>query len=76
MKVPLDPLPDRQLCEYEKIREDIIEERRLAMEQCKDLKNTKKEIGFEVQKEKLRKKDKIKTTKSAKKLNLENEEQS
>ena len=53
MKVPLDPLPERQLCEYEKIREDIIKERRLAMEQCKffeDLKNTKREIGFEVQK--------------------------
>ena len=58
MKIPLDPLPERQLCEYEKIREDIIEERRLAMEECKffeDLKNTKQEIGFEVQKEKPRK---------------------
>ena len=59
MKVPIDPLPERQLCEYEKIREDIIEERRLAMLKCKffeDLKDTKLEIGFGVQKDKLGKK--------------------
>ena len=49
MKLPLDPLPERQLCEYEKIREDIIEERRLAMANCKffeDLKDSKLKIGL------------------------------
>ena len=24
---PIDPLPERELCQYEKIREDIIKER-------------------------------------------------
>ena len=78
MKVPLDPLPERQLCECEKIREDIIEERRLAMAKCKffeDLKDTKLEIGLfkdpikdAVQKENANNKDEKMRKKSAKKL--------
>ena len=31
MEKPVDPLPERQLCEYEKICQDIIRERREAM---------------------------------------------
>ena len=47
--VPLDPLPERELCQYEKIREDIIKERKEAMAKFNffdDLENTKKEIGL------------------------------
>ena len=34
MEIPLDPLPERGLCEYEKIREDIIRERKEFMANC------------------------------------------
>ena len=46
---PIAPLPERELCQYEKIREDIIRERKQAMANCKffeDLQNTKERIGF------------------------------
>ena len=46
---PIDPLPERELCQYEQIREDIIRERKEAMERFnfyEDLKKTKEEIGF------------------------------
>ena len=49
MAVPIDPLPERELCQYEKIRDDIIREREEAMAKCKyfdDLQSFKKEIGF------------------------------
>ena len=32
MKIPLDPLPERELCEYEKLREKNIKEREAIME--------------------------------------------
>ena len=31
MARPIDPLPERELCQYEKIREDIIQEREEAL---------------------------------------------
>ena len=46
---PIDPFPERELCQYEKIREDIIREREEAMAKFKfyeDLEETKKAIGF------------------------------
>ena len=42
---PIDPLPERELCQYE----DIIRERKEAMDRFnfyEDLKKTKEEIGF------------------------------
>ena len=49
MKKPLDPLPERELCDYEKLRESNINERQEAMAKCKffqDLMEFKEEIGF------------------------------
>ena len=49
MEKPVDGLPERQLCEYEKIREDIIRERREAMANCgffENLHETKVDIGL------------------------------
>jgi hypothetical protein len=49
MEKPVAPLPERELCKYERIREDIIREREEAMAQCKffeNLEKTKKEIGL------------------------------
>ena len=49
METPVNPLPKRELCKYERIREDIIREREEAMEQFKffeDLEKTKMEIGL------------------------------
>ena len=49
MARPIDPLPERELCQYEKIREDIIQEREEALAKfCfyEDLYKTKKAIGF------------------------------
>ena len=46
---PMAPLPERELCQYEKIREDIIRERNEAMANFKffeDLQKTKETIGF------------------------------
>ena len=46
---PIDPFPERELCQYEKIREDIIREREEAMAKFKfyeDLEETKKAIGL------------------------------
>ena len=46
---PIDPLPTRELCQYERIREDIIREREEAMAKFKfyeNLEETKKSIGF------------------------------
>ena len=34
MEIPIDPLPERELCEYEKIRQDNINERKEAMAAC------------------------------------------
>ena len=47
---PIDPLPERELCQYEKIREDIIRERQEAMAKFgffEDLNQTKEAIGFQ-----------------------------
>ena len=49
MKVPINPLPERELCLYEKIREDNIKERINAMEKSKffdDLTAMKTKFGF------------------------------
>ena len=49
MEKPVAPLPERELCKYERIREDIIREREEAMAHCKffeNLEKTKKEIGL------------------------------
>ena len=45
---PLEPLPKRKLCEYEKIREQIIKEREEYMVKCNfyvTLEKTKKDMG-------------------------------
>ena len=47
METAIDPLPDRELCPYEKLREEIIKEREKAMADSgffEDLINTKREI--------------------------------
>ena len=49
MNTPVTPLPKRELCKYEQIREDIIKEREEAMAQFKffeNLEKTKREIGL------------------------------
>jgi hypothetical protein len=49
MAKPIDPLPERELCQYEKIRENIIKEREEAMAKYnffENLKNTKRDIGL------------------------------
>ena len=49
MATPIDPLPKPKLCAYEKIRDDIIEEREKALRESgffEDLKKTKREIGL------------------------------
>lgn len=49
MNIPLDPLPERELCEYEKYREKNIKEREMAMSESgffDDLISYKKEIGL------------------------------
>ena len=49
MAMPIDPLPEHELCAYEKLRENIIQEREKAMVECgffEDLKSMKKNIGF------------------------------
>ena len=49
MATPIDPLPEHELCAYEKLRENIIQEREKAMVECgffEDLKSMKKNIGF------------------------------
>ena len=46
---PLDPLPLRELCEYEKLRESIIKEREEAMAKCgffQKLTECKENIGL------------------------------
>ena len=56
---PIDPLPERELCQYEKIREDIIRDRQEAMAKFgffEDLNKTKEAIGFQAIKS-LKKKD-------------------
>ena len=55
MATPIDPLPKPKLCEYEKIRENIIEEREKAMRESgffEDLEKTKTEIGLTKNKKK------------------------
>ena len=47
MATPIDPLPERELCAYENIRENIIQEREKAMIESgffEDLKNMKKTL--------------------------------
>ena len=49
MDTPVNPLPKRELCKYERIREDIIREREEAMAKCRffeNLEKTKTEIGL------------------------------
>ena len=49
MAIPLEPLPERELCPYEKVRENIIKERENAMIESgffEDLLKAKKEMGF------------------------------
>ena len=49
MKTPLDPLPENQLCDYEKLRDRNIKEREQAMIDSgfvEDLNAFKKEIGL------------------------------
>ena len=49
MAIPIDPLPEHELCDYEKLRENNIKERKNAMMECgffEDLMSIKKEIGF------------------------------
>jgi hypothetical protein len=49
MAIPLEPLPERELCPYEKLRENIIKEREKAMIESgffEDLLKTKKDMGF------------------------------
>ena len=50
MATPIDPLPEHELCEYEKVRENNIKEREKAMIEngfFEDLMSLKKEIGFQ-----------------------------
>ena len=42
METPVTPLPKRELCKYERIREDIIREREDAMAQFKCSENLEK----------------------------------
>ena len=49
MKKPLDPFPESEVCEYERLRLNNINEREKAMEESgffEDLKAYKKKIGF------------------------------
>ena len=49
MAKPIDPLSERELCQYEKIRESIIKEREEAMARYnffENLNNTKRDIGL------------------------------
>ena len=49
MATPLDPLPETELCPYEKLRESNIKEREEAMLESgffEDLEKTKNEIGL------------------------------
>ena len=49
MTIDLEPLPERELCPYEKLRENIIKEREKAMIESgffEDLLKTKKDMGF------------------------------
>ena len=70
MEIPIDPLPERELCEYEKIRKDNINERKEAMAACGFFENIaeyKKEINFygnnEQKKKKPKKDTKVKRAK-------------
>ena len=61
---PIDPLPERELCQYEKIREDIIRERQEAMANCgffEDLNQTKEAIGFQSNKGQKKESEKLKS---------------
>ena len=49
MEQPVNPLPERELCQYEITREEIIRERKELMakfEFMENLKKTKEEIGL------------------------------
>jgi hypothetical protein len=49
MAIPLAPLPQKELCDYEKIRENNIKERQDAMAACEffeSLKSMKANFGF------------------------------
>ena len=50
MATPIDPLPEKELCAYEKLRDDIFKAREKAMIECgffDELNKTKQEIGLE-----------------------------
>ena len=73
MNTPLKPLPERELCKYEKIREEIIRERMEAMNKCnffKELNEMKSKMGImrEVNEElEMKKKKNTKSDKKKKK---------
>ena len=49
MNIPIDPFPEQEMCEYEKLREKNIQEREEAMTASKffeHLNAYKKEVGF------------------------------
>ena len=49
MAIPLDSLPEQELCAYEKLREDNIRERETAMAKCnffENLNEIKKTMGL------------------------------
>ena len=55
-KKPLKPLPEMEMCQYEKIREDIINERQEAMAKFgfyEDLEKTKQEVWLTSKDQKL-----------------------
>ena len=60
MAKPIDPLPEQELCHYEKIMESIIEEREEAMARYnffENLNNTKRDIGLYKEDKQSKKKD-------------------
>ena len=75
MAIPVAPFPVKELCAYEKIREDIIKEREAAMAECKffeDLDQFKKDVGLKTDDkvEALKSKPKKKPAQKIKKLGL------
>ena len=70
MNTLLEPLPERELCKYEIIREEIIRERMEAMKKCnffKDLNEMKFKMGIMNEVNEEREMKKKKNTKSDKK---------
>jgi hypothetical protein len=74
MAIPVAPIPEKELCAYEKIRDDIIKEREAAMAKCnffEDLDQLKKDVGLETKdKNEALRKNKKKPTKKIEQLKL------